>query len=113
MKKLDKNRVPCPKCGVVLRPMKDEDRILTYISLPGCGETFDPIHLTDSKHERQLFVLGQRNPAFSAELPEVWTAASLTQLLKDVKTGEKHLAYHLVGWRGFDDVEWHVWPPDA
>lgn len=113
MKTLDKNRLPCPKCGAELRAMKDEGRVLTYISFPGCGATFDPDYLIDLKHERQVFILRERNPQYLGDLPDVWTADSLEQLLRDAETGEQYLGSYPIGWRRLGEAEWLVWPPDA
>ncbi|GEM_PF-2414241 len=119
MKKLDRERITCPACGKVeLRPLKDGDKVLTYICAPGCKEKFDPAYIPDFNKERVLFLLRQRNPAYDAGLKDmVWTADSLEQLLRDAERdaekSEQYLKTHVVGWRDFDGTEWLAWPPPA
>lgn len=115
MKKLDRDRVTCRVCGKAkLRPVKDGDKVLTYICIPGCGRGFDPLYHRDFEHGRVLLILREKNPAFRAEIGKhAWTAEGLEQLLRDETTSEPYLSAFIVGWMDIENGEWYEGPPPA
>jgi transposase-like protein len=62
-------KVVCPHCKKHnLRPIKDNDKIIGYICLPGCGSKFHVDYIIDFSQNKILYLLKRCNQKFYNQL---------------------------------------------